>query len=88
MRHAGSIWTWTSVVLVFILAWRAFMWYPQLPDRFPIHFDASGSPDRWIAKQPITWALIPLFATALVRAAKRMVQITPPPQFARKLAAL
>ncbi|MEI7657699.1 MAG: DUF1648 domain-containing protein [Phycisphaerae bacterium] len=50
------------------LWWRAAAWYPRLPDRIPIHFDMSGTPDGWAAKSAATWFLLPGLATLLTLA--------------------
>lgn len=48
-----------------VLWWRAIAWYPSIPDRFPIHFDASGSPDNWATKSAGAWFALPALATVL-----------------------
>lgn len=47
------------------LWWRAIHWYPLLPERFPVHFGASGKPDRW-ADRGAEWFLLPALSLALV----------------------
>lgn len=53
--------------LLFILLltyWAAcFVWYPTLPDRYPIHFNARGQPDGW-SEGPFGWFLLPAIGTA------------------------
>lgn len=39
--------------------WRALAWWPQLPARIPIHFDAAGEPDRWAERSVAAWFLAP-----------------------------
>jgi hypothetical protein len=42
---------------------RAIWWFGRLPERFPIHFDGAGNPDRWTERGIASWfglALIPL----------------------------
>jgi hypothetical protein len=43
------------------LWYRAVTWYAVLPDRFPIHFNGSGSPNSWAATGP-AWFLLPVVA--------------------------
>ena len=47
------------------LWWRAIHWYPLLPERFPVHFGASGKPDRWADRGP-EWFLLPGIALVMV----------------------
>ena len=42
-----------------ILWWRAIYWYPQLPERFPIHFNFAGTPDGWANKGLVAWFMLP-----------------------------
>ena len=43
--------------------WAAcFAWYPKLPDRYPIHFNARGQPDGW-SQGPFGWFLLPAIGT-------------------------
>jgi uncharacterized membrane protein len=53
------------VVLQIAVWWRAAVWYPRLPDRYPIHFDASGTPDGWASKSVGTWFLLPLVSLVM-----------------------
>lgn len=53
------------VVAQMVLWWRAVHWYPQLPARFPTHFNASGTPDGWANKGPM-WFLLPGMSLAMV----------------------
>jgi uncharacterized membrane protein len=46
------------------LWWRAIHWFPQLPDRFPVHFNAAGQPDGW-STNPASWFLLPGISAAL-----------------------
>jgi hypothetical protein len=41
------------------------IWYPKLPDRYAIHFDAAGRPDGW-SDNPIAWFLLPAIMTLTV----------------------
>lgn len=42
-----------------VLWWRAIYWYPQLPERFPIHFNFAGEPDGWADKSIAMWFMLP-----------------------------
>ena len=58
-----------------LLWWRALAWYPQLPERFPVHFSAGGAPDRW-TDRGAEWFLLPgvsLGLTALLAGVGRFV---------------
>jgi uncharacterized membrane protein len=63
---------WHRVVLLVtaslcvLLVLRAIHWYPLLPDRFPIHFNAAGEADGWARKSPVTWGLLPCVALSVV----------------------
>ena len=47
------------------LWWRAIHWYPLLPERFPVHFGASGKPDRW-ADKGAEWFLLPSISLVML----------------------
>lgn len=50
-------------VVVMVVVWlRA---WPDLPDRVPRHFDATGKPDAWGSK---TWTLFPLLVMMVLYA--------------------
>jgi len=58
-----------ALVSGFVLAhlalwWRAIHWFPQLPERFPIHFDAAGTPDGWSTNHA-AWFLLPAISLGL-----------------------
>jgi len=91
-RQAVTIRRMLVVLVVLVQAailGRAAWWYGQLPPRFPIHFDASGTPDRWVATGFVAWfglAAIPLalslflggialFIGTLVRSAPGLVNV-------------
>ncbi len=33
--------------------------YPRLPERYPIHFGADGTPDSWVERSLVTWFMLP-----------------------------
>ncbi len=43
---------WLSPVVIAAMAAFAAIVYSRLPERVPTHFDASGSPDGWMARWP------------------------------------
>jgi uncharacterized membrane protein len=48
-----------------LVGFSAWAW-PHLPERIPLHFDASGEPTRWGATSFWTWFTLPLLALAMV----------------------
>jgi uncharacterized integral membrane protein len=55
-----------SLAIAEVVLWtRAISWYPSLPERFPIHFDAAGAPDRWSARGP-SWFLLPALSLGIL----------------------
>ncbi len=48
-----------------LLWWRAMYWYPQLPARFPIHFNFAGEPDGWANKGMFAWFGLPLLSIVM-----------------------
>jgi len=47
----------------------AYVLWPDLPDKIPVHFDGEGAPDRWAAPTFLNWFGLPLvsaFLTALM----------------------
>ncbi len=56
----------TRVLLALTVAatWALAAWlWPDLPARFPVHFDASGNPDGWAAKSALAWFALPGLGT-------------------------
>lgn len=49
-----------------LLWWRAGGWFPELPERIPMHFDSGGRPDGWAAKSVGSWFLLPALGTLWV----------------------
>lgn len=47
-----------AILGILILGWMTLLGsvYPELPDRIPVHFDASGTPDGW-GKKATIWIL-------------------------------
>lgn len=55
-----------SLAIAEVVLWtRAIRWLPELPARFPIHFNASGTPDGW-SESRATWFLLPALSLAIV----------------------
>ena len=48
-----------------VLWWRVVWWAPQLPAKFPIHFDLAGKPDGWSTNQAV-WFLLPAVSLVLL----------------------
>lgn len=49
------------VVLGMVIGLSLQLWYwPQLPERMAIHFDAKGTPNDWMGKGPATLLSISL----------------------------
>jgi len=64
----GAIALWATLVFVLhaTVWWRAIAWYPDLPNRIPIHFDLSGQPDEFASKTSGAWFLLPGIALGLL----------------------
>lgn len=45
--------------------WRAISWWPKLPEKIPVHFNAAGEPDRWVERSMGAWFLAPIIMVAL-----------------------
>jgi hypothetical protein len=41
----------------------AATWWPTLPAKIPLHFDAAGVPDRWGPASVANWFMLPFIAT-------------------------
>jgi hypothetical protein len=55
-----------SLALAEAVLWsRALWWFPQLPERFPVHFNASGAPDRW-SERGASWFLLPGLSLGII----------------------
>jgi len=55
-----------SIAVAEIVLWtRAIQWFPSLPERFPVHFDISGAPDRW-SERGAAWFLLPALSIAIL----------------------
>ena len=57
-------------VATLVGAWAlAYILWPDLPAKVPVHFDGSGRPDRWASPTFLNWFALPLvtlFLTALM----------------------
>lgn len=54
-------------VAALILLWGLALWlWPELPETIPLHFDGGGQPDRFGARTPLNWFLLPGLATLFV----------------------
>ncbi|MDA1008763.1 MAG: DUF1648 domain-containing protein [Planctomycetota bacterium] len=60
-------WALLLIQLVALAAlWAFAVWlYPKLPEQFPIHFDGTGTPDRWTTTTPRSWFLLSFIGTAV-----------------------
>ena len=54
-----------NAVLILCAFAYALATYEGLPERFPVHFDATGSPDGWAEKSLAFWLLFPLMALGI-----------------------
>ncbi len=55
-----------TLVLAMLAVWAvALEAWPALPERIPMHFDAAGRPDGWVAKSVFAWFSLPALATAM-----------------------
>lgn len=55
---------WSLHGLALIAPWVVALWLgASLPDRYPMHFDATGTPDRWAGPGHGEWYLLPGIAT-------------------------
>lgn len=57
---------WSAAVLVFTLiaSWGlACYWWPDVPERVPLHFDFAGQPDRYGERGYWSWFLLPTLAS-------------------------
>ncbi|HLM67692.1 MAG TPA: DUF1648 domain-containing protein [Longimicrobium sp.] len=48
-----------NAILIILLVAGSVWAYPRLPERIPVHFSLSGEPDRWEARSPASWFLLP-----------------------------
>jgi uncharacterized membrane protein len=56
-----SFYHYLNVILLIIIAGMVFIYWKDLPDKIPIHFNFSGTPDGWAGKEN----LIIIFAVVL-----------------------
>ena len=55
----------TCWVVLLAIWFAAFVEWPTLPAKFPMHFDLAGRPDSFVAKSVVAWFLLPVFATVM-----------------------
>ena len=55
----------TCWVVLLAIWFAAFVEWPTLPAKFPMHFDLAGRPDSFVNKSVVAWFLLPVFATVL-----------------------
>jgi len=54
-------------VTALVVLWSVALWlWPGLPERIPLHFDGSGTPDRFGARTIANWFLLPGIGSAFV----------------------
>jgi len=54
------------LALAVAATWALAGWsWPDLPPRFPVHFDARGNPDGWAAKSALAWFALPGLGTVI-----------------------
>jgi len=53
------------LLLIALFVGSAVAW-PDLPERIPVHFGASGEVDRWSDTTLLSWFALPLVALALI----------------------
>jgi uncharacterized membrane protein len=89
-RYAGFAAHLLNLILLLAM-WGFAAWtYDALPDPMPVHFCASGAPDRFVEKSTLEWMVLPLsalgmtvllYASALlvplVRRKPHLVNLTP-----------
>lgn len=73
------------VLLIALVGWQwifALVTKANLPERYPVHFDIAGQPDRW-ATGPAEWFVLPATATfvGLLLAALGLGASSIPPRF-------
>lgn len=55
-----------TLILAMLAVWAvAIQAWPGLPERIPLHFDAGGQPDGWVAKGWVVWFALPVLASLL-----------------------
>jgi ABC-type Na+ efflux pump permease subunit len=62
-RHVMAV---ALAILALMAVWAlAVALWPRLPERFPVHYDIRGVPDRWDTRDPLSWYALPLIDTVL-----------------------
>lgn len=62
---AGRILALVHLALIIFLWVVPAVYYDQLPDQVPVHFDRQGHPDRFAPKSSFTFWVIPVIGTAV-----------------------
>ena len=62
---AGRVALFASLATLVGIWALAYVLWPELPERIPVHFDGSGVPDRWAAPTFMNWFALPLVSTFL-----------------------
>ncbi len=65
LRWLAGVVTGLLLVAQGFLWWRAFAWWSEIPQRFPIHFNFEGTPDGWANKSVFAWFGLPALSLAL-----------------------
>ncbi len=59
------VWILLSIVSL-LVPWGVALWLsPTLAEKYPVHFDFAGTPDRWAGPSQIEWFLLPAIATVV-----------------------
>lgn len=59
-EHYPLWWEWVVLILIVFSFWYPAAHYAELPAQIPTHFGASGLPDAWSPKSPVSVYLAPL----------------------------
>lgn len=54
-----------ALLALALIGFSIWAW-PELPERIPVHFDASGEATRWAVTSFWSWFTVPLLALAMV----------------------
>lgn len=53
-----------AILIILLIAGSAWA-YPRLPEEIPVHFSLTGEPDRWEARSPVSWFLLPAIGVVM-----------------------